>query len=120
MSELRDRAGKILAKTAEASGVLDAMIATRDGLAALGSLKEGGDDDTVAAMAAASLAAAETAALEVGAGRVDHFHAHCTGHELLVAGLDDQYILVLVADDGGTALKALENAQKELQTALAE
>lgn len=120
MAELRDRAGKILAKTVESKGVLDAIIATRDGLAALGSLKDAGDDDTVAAMAAASFAAIETAALEVGAGRVAHLHAHCTGHELLVAGLDDEYILVIVTEQGDKALSALEDAQKQLQTALAE
>jgi len=119
VTELRDRVGKILAKVATSKGVADAIIATRDGLTALGELRSAGDDGTVAAMAAAAFAAVETAGLEVGAGPMAHLHASCSGRELLVAGLDDQYILIVVAERGGNALKALEHAQSDLQTALA-
>ncbi len=120
MSGLRDRAGDILATAANAEGVTDAIIATRDGLVALGNLRNAGDNDTVSAMAAASLAAAETAGLEVGAGRIEHIHAVCSGCDLLVAGLDDEYILILVAERGeDKAQAALDQARQELQTALA-
>lgn len=120
MSNLRERAGDILATAANADGVTDAIIATRDGLVALGNLRNSGDNDTVSAMAAASLAAAETAGLEVGTGPIEYLHAVCSGCDLMLAGLDDEYILVLVAEhEGDKARAALDQARQELQTALA-
>ncbi len=114
---LLDQAADILAAAARAEGVRDAMIASRDGLPAMGDLNQG-SRDTVAAMAAASIAAAETASMSAGNGPVDHVRARAGNAELLVGGLDDEYILILVCEMSDVASAAFDKARADLKLAL--
>ncbi len=118
MGQLREAAEHIIDETLKHPGVTGAIIATRDGLPALGSAKIG-DQDVIVAMAAASLAAAETTALEAGAGPVDEVMSICGQSKVRVCGLDNDHLLIVVSmdDEGATAM---DSAREQLQEALAE
>lgn len=83
-----------------AAGALGAGVVGRDGLPILLKVSRPVQEETFSAMAAAMLGAAEAALLEFGASEPATITVEAGRIRLVLAGLDDQHLLVVAAPSG--------------------
>jgi predicted regulator of Ras-like GTPase activity (Roadblock/LC7/MglB family) len=83
-----------------ASGAVGAGVVGRDGLPILLKVQRPVQEETFSAMAAAMLGAAEAALLEFGASEPATITVEAGRIRLVLAGLDDQHLLVVAAPVG--------------------
>lgn len=88
-----------------ASGAVGAGVVGRDGLPILLKVARPVQEETFSAMAAAMLGAAEAALLEFGASEPATITVESGRMRLVLAGLDDQHLLIVASPSGPQGAK---------------
>ena len=104
-----------------ASGAVGAGVVGRDGLPILLKVSRPVQEETFSAMAAAMLGAAEAALLEFGASDPALISVESGRMRLVLAGLDDQHLLVVACPSGPQGAKVqagVEAARTRLRAVL--
>lgn len=104
-----------------AAGAVGAGVVGRDGLPILLQVSRPVQEETFSAMAAAMLGAAEAALLEFGASEPALITVESGRMRLVLAGLDDQHLLVVASPNGPQGAKVqagVDSARTRLRSVL--
>jgi predicted regulator of Ras-like GTPase activity (Roadblock/LC7/MglB family) len=121
--DIKQRLEDALDHTAQASHARSIAVARRDGLVIVHRLAPGLDPRLTAAMAAAMLGAAASAAKELRQGEIERVIVECTGGTIVAVDAGPDAIVVALYDRGanlGLALHGLARAAQSVDQMLAE